>query len=163
MTGNGKNNEIIHFLILGNSKVHILRAIDYFDIKKAVIFTSENMMIENQPFIDEIEQNGVNVIKVVLLSPFEEKALENMSQKILKTYELYSNRGSSEVIAGLTGGTNLMALAMGMLCLSAGLKAHYVLNNEVNDLIEIDYFKKLWKNRDLSNLKDCILEGVADE
>ncbi|MDG6251405.1 hypothetical protein [Methanocalculus sp.] len=160
MTGADTASEPVHFLLLGNAKEHIFRAIEYFGIQKVVLFTSQHLMSENQPFIEQLEREGISVLETVFLDPFEHVALERMTQRMLEAYDLHSNGGAHRVIAGLTGGTNLMVLAMGMMCLAAGLKSHYVVHNETNDLIEIDFFSNLAQNMDLSEIQRSILPGA---
>lgn len=158
MTGVKKVTEPIHFLLLGTSKEHIFRTIEYFDAKNVVFFTSQNLMNENKPFIDEIEQNGISVLETVYLNPFEEKALEHMTQRITEAHDLHSDRGTNQIFAGLTGGTNLMVVAMSMVCLATGLQAHYVVNNETNDLIVISYFRNLPRDTTISQIQATIQE-----
>ncbi|WFN37441.1 hypothetical protein L1994_03360 [Methanomicrobium antiquum] len=159
MKDNKQKSKIIHFLLLGNSKEHINRVIEYYEIRNIVFFTSINLINENLEFIKDIKKKEINVLETVLLDPFEEKALENMTKKMLDAYSLYSNDGINHIIAGLTGGTNLMVLSMGMLCFSAGLKAHYVVNNENNDVITIDIFQNMVKNGDNIQIFKDLFKG----
>ena len=163
MTGVETISGPIHFLLLGNSKEHILRAIKYFKAQQVVFFTSQNLMSENRPFIDEIRKKGISVLETVYLDPFEEKALEHMSQRMGEAYDLHSAGGTHQIIAGLTGGTNLMVLAMGMVCLAAGLQAHYVVNNETNDVIEISFFRNLSPDTPVSQILTNIPGGPLNE
>lgn len=163
MTGVETTSGPIHFLLLGTSKEHILRTIEYFDAQQVVFFTSQNLMNENQPFIDEIGQKGVSVLETVFLDPFEEAALEHMIQRMKEAYDFHSRGETNQIIAGLTGGTNLMVVAMGMVCLAFGLQAHYVVNNETNDVIDISFFQNLPRNTSISEIQLNIPGGKPDE
>ena len=134
--------ESIHFILLGHSKTHIQRVVEYFKITKMVVFSSIELEDENQPFLEDLSSKGIQILEVVNLDPFEVKALENMIAVITEKYEVYSKRGKNPIITSLTGGTNLMVVAMALVASENRLKAHYVLNNESNDVIEIDYFQK---------------------
>jgi hypothetical protein len=138
-------SESIHFMLIGHSKTHVQRVVEYFKIKKMVVFISIELQKENQSFLEDLSSKGVEFLEVVPLDPFDTKALENMINVITEKYELYSNHGKLTVVTSLTGGTNLMVVAMALVASEKRLKAHYVLNNECNDVIEIDYFKKIKK------------------
>jgi len=133
----------IHFILLGHSKNHILMAIAHFKINKIVIFTSKELLEENLPFIQEIIPKSVQVLEVVELDPFEPQALENILLIISEKYKKYSAKGKIPIITSLTGGTNLMVVAMALVASEKRLKAYYILNNERNDVIEIDYFEHM--------------------
>ncbi|MCK5343148.1 MAG: hypothetical protein KAR20_07080, partial [Candidatus Heimdallarchaeota archaeon] len=44
---------------------------------------------------------------------------------------------------GLTGGTNLMAIAMSFVASLKNLRCHYIVKNQVDNIIEIDLFERL--------------------
>ena len=132
--------ESIHFILLGHSKTHIQRVVEYFKLKKMVVFSSTELEDENRPFLEDLSSKGIQILEVVHLDPFKVKALENMIAIITEKYEEYSKHGMDPIITSLTGGTNLMVVAMALVASEKRLKAHYVLNNESNDVIEIDYF-----------------------
>jgi len=143
MSDEHSQNIPIHFILLGHSKNHILAAIAHFKINKMVIFTSKELLEENLPFIQEIIPKSVQVLEVVELDPFEPQALENILLIISEKYRKYSGKGKIPIIISLTGGTNLMVVAMALVASEKRLKTHYVLNNESSDVIEIDYFERM--------------------
>lgn len=144
MTGIEPNNQqTIHFILLGNSKEHILQAIDHYSIQKMVLITSDTLYDENFPFIVNLQKNGIQILDVIVVNPFSCNCLENMINELLRKYEAVSNSGQIPVIFGLTGGTNLMAIAMSFVALMKNLRCHYIVKNQVDKIIEIDLFEKL--------------------
>ncbi len=144
MSGIESNNQnIIHFILLGNSKEHILHSIDHYSIKKMVLITSDGLYDENFPFIVSLQEKGIQIIDVIVVNPFSCSCLENMINEILCKYEAISCSGQLPVIFGLTGGTNLMAIAMSFVALIKNLRCHYIVKNEVDEIIDIDFFERL--------------------
>ncbi len=133
----------LHFLLLGHAKEHIRAVIDHYGIKNAVIFTSMELERENLPFIRSLEDEGIVIAEVINLEPFGQDALERMMVRILDAYRTHSGSGRTEFVVALTGGTNLMVVAMALVALMKGFPAHYVLNNGRNEVVEIDLFESL--------------------
>ena len=133
----------LHFLLLGHAKEHVRAVIEHYSIRNAVIFTSMELEGENLPFIRSLEDEGVLIAEVIYLEPFGQDALERMTARILDAYHTHSGSGRPEFVMALTGGTNLMVVAMAVVALMKGLPAHYVLNNGKNEVIEIDLFERL--------------------
>lgn len=150
----------IHFLLLGHAKEHIGTVIEYYNIQDAVIFTSKELEEENLPFIRSLHDRGITISEVIDLEPFGEDALEQMTKKILETYSVYSQSGRSEFVVGLTGGTNLMVVAMALVALMKELPAHYVLNNGKNEVVEIDLFERLASCSNREEMETWICAGV---
>ena len=130
----------LHFLLLGHAKEHVRAVIEHYSIRNAVIFTSMELEGENLPFIRGLHDEGVVIAEVINLEPFGQDALERMTARIL---DAYSGSGKTKFIVALTGGTNLMVVAMALVALMKGLPAHYVLNNGRNEVVEIDLFERL--------------------
>jgi predicted CDP-diglyceride synthetase/phosphatidate cytidylyltransferase len=151
--------QTIHFLLMGNSKEHILHAIDHYSIQKMVLVTSDTLYDENVPFIMDIQKRGIDVLDVMIVNPFSNDCMETMIQEILGRYEAISNTSQTPVIFGLTGGTNLMAIAMSFVALLKNLRCHYIVKNQVNKIIEIDLFERLEGAITCDQLKLDILIG----
>ena len=151
--------QTIHFLLMGNSKEHILHAIDHYSIQKMVLVTSDTLYDENFPFIMDIQKRGIDVLDVMIVNPFSNDCMETMIQEILGRYEAISNSSQTPVIFGLTGGTNLMAIAMSFVALLKNLRCHYIVKNQVNKIIEIDLFERLEGAITCDQLKLDILIG----
>lgn len=151
--------QTIHFLLMGNSKEHILHAIDYYSIQKLVLVTSDTLYGENIPFISDIQQRSIDVLDVIIVNPFSNDCLEAMIQEILGRYETISNSSQIPVIFGLTGGTNLMAIAMSFVASLKNLRCHYIVKNQVNKIIEIDLFERLEGTVTCDQLKLEVLIG----
>jgi hypothetical protein len=150
----------LHFLLLGHAKEHIGAVIEYYNIQNAVIFTSKELEEENLPRIKQLQDMGVTVSEVVYLEPFGQDALERMTKKILETYSAHSRSGQSEFVVGLTGGTNLMVVAMALVALLKGLPAHYVLNNGKNEIVEIGLFERLASCSNVEEMEAWICAGA---
>ena len=135
--------QTIQFLLMGTSKEHILHAIDHYSIQKMVLVTSVTLYDENIPFITDIKKRGIDVLDVVIVNPFSNDCLETMIQEILDKYEAISSSSQIPVMFGLTGGTNLMAIAMSFVALLKNLRCHYVVKNQVDKIIEINLFERL--------------------
>lgn len=144
MTGiETENASVIHFILLGNSKEHVIHAIDHYSIQKMVLVTSETLYDENIPFIANLQKRGFAVLDVIVVNPFSNDCLETMIREILSRYETISSSSQIPVIFGLTGGTNLMAIAMSFVALLKNLRCHYIVKNQVDKIIEIDLFERL--------------------
>ena len=133
----------LHFLLLGHAKEHIRVVIERYRIRNVVIFTSAELEEENLPFIQSLRDKEVVISEVINLEPFGQDALERMTARILDAYHIHSRSGRTEFVVALTGGTNLMVVAMALVALMKGLPAHYVLNNGRNEIVEIDLFERL--------------------
>ncbi len=141
MTGNNPL-KIVHFLLLGHSKDHIITVTEHFKPDAVVLFTSANLALENAEFIQELELKGLNVYEQVILSPFSEGAIESMTETILATHKKYAVKGST-IMMGLTGGTNLMVASMALAALQKGSLAHYCVNDDSGTILKIDTLQRL--------------------
>lgn len=151
------SDKTIHFILVGHSKEHIFFAVEYYSIKKMVIFTSDILHDENVPFIEELKERNVEVIEVVCLDPFKKDSLEKMTRLMLEKYCHYANDTDIDIISALTGGTNLMTISMALFALIKGIKCHYIIKPEQNELIELDFFQQLHKLKDVALMENAIL------
>jgi hypothetical protein len=147
-----KNNEpdVIQFLLLGSSQGHVLPVIDNYNTSKIVLFSSEDLKTETEDFSRQIEKEKGIQCEIILLDPFGSSSLFEMVKEILHKAEEYEKKKEELkpiIVAGVTGGTNLMAIAMALASLVKGWACHYVLKQikaDVNDFVlEIDIFKEL--------------------
>lgn len=155
MTG---NNNTIHFILMGNSREHLLYAINHYSINEMVVFTSENLYNENLEFIQELEKKGIIIADVVKLRPFDIDALRCMSCEMLKAYQRYSTKDIN-IAAALTGGTNLMVSAMVLFALLKGVQCHYIIKEPENKAIDIALLQELHSLDSLQAIENCLLEG----
>jgi CRISPR/Cas system-associated protein Csm6 len=146
----------LHFLLLGHAKEHVRAIIEHYSIRNAVILTSTELEEENLPFIQSLRDEGVAIVEVINLEPFGQGALERMTARILDTYHACSGTGRTEFVVALTGGTNLMVVAMALVALMKGRPAHYVLNNGRNEVVEIDLFERLAPCVDAAEMETLI-------
>ena len=152
----------LHFLLLGHAKEHVRAVIEHYSIRNAVIFTSMELEGENLPFIRSLQDEGVVIAEIINLEPFGQDALERMTARILDTYHIHSRSGRTEFVVALTGGTNLMVVAMALVALMKGLPAHYVLNNGRNEVVEIDLFERLAPYVDAEEVEAQIRAGGGE-
>jgi hypothetical protein len=144
------DRSIAHFILLGHSKEHVDHAIKKYGINRMVVFTSPDLYGENQAYIASLAENGVEVLEVVRLDSFKPDSLETMTTQILDCHKKY---GGFTIICGLTGGTNLMVIAMATAALLKGSRCHYVLNNSQNDVLDIPFFEELNSLNDLASIE----------
>lgn len=160
MIGAVPHEDAVHFLLLGHSREHILEAIDKFEIRSVVIFTSRNLLDESKAFTGMIEGRGTKVLELVALDPFDGKSIERMTREIIDRYDHHTTEQSKTIIAGLTGGTNLMAISMSLAALIRGMKCHYMAKSEDGVPMEIGLFEKLNKAGDIEAMMHLVTESV---
>jgi hypothetical protein len=158
MNNNISEDSTIHFVLVGHSKEHILFAVDYYSIKKMVIFTSDNLKEENIPFIEQLIEKNVEVLDEVSLDPFKKDSLQSMTRLILEKHSQYCVHENIDFISALTGGTNLMTISMALFALLKGTKCHYIVKSETNELIELDFFQHLHELKNIALMESAILE-----
>lgn len=141
MTGNNPP-KIVHFLLLGHSRDHIVTVTEEFNPDGIVLFTSADLALEHAEFIQELERKGLQVYEEIYLSPFSEGAIESMTEAILATHQKYAVKGNV-IVMGLTGGTNLMVASMALAALQKGSLAHYCVNDDSGTVLRIDTLQRL--------------------
>jgi len=141
----------VHFITIGHSKEHVVKCIDELAVGSIVVFTSVELQEDVATFVDQLDERGVRTLEIITIDPFRPTAIEDFVGQALAAYDRYSSQEEVEVITGLTGGTNLMAIGMGTLALLKGLRCHYVLNQEGGGTMEIDLFHRM---RDLMSRED---------
>jgi len=142
MTGKCEDISQIFFLNVGNSKEHAEKAIGELHIDKAVIISSIQLKDDVMDFIGSLTDRGVNVLETHYVDPFAPESMRDIISLILSIIERYSGHGV-EFVAGLTGGTNIMAVALGVVAMIKGFRCNYVLNKDDDFLLKIDIFKEL--------------------
>ena len=159
MTGNSKKN--LNIFLMGESTGHILYAVSELGIRDIVLVSSESTYNQNQVFLDLLGHMGVTIHERIEINPFAPDSIEVIYTRILETYEKFEQDGF-EITCALTGGTNLMAIAMGLAALVTGTKCHYVVyNNGENHLVNIESFAKIQNHSDLKNRKAFFQGGMS--
>lgn len=154
----GNNKEILNIFLMGESTGHISYAITELGVRDIVIVSSDSTFEQNKGFLDQLEQNGVKIHEKITVDPFAADSIMLISTRILEAYQKYHLEGF-EIRCGLTGGTNLMAIAMGLAALVTGAKCHYVgFKNNENHLVNISSFADIQKRIDFEDLK-LLLRG----
>lgn len=161
MTGNNPP-KIVHFLLLGHSRDHIVTVTEEFNPDGIVLFTSADLALEHAEFIQELELKGVNVYELVTLSPFSKGALESMTEEILTTYERYVTKGNT-VVMGLTGGTNLMVTSMALAALQKGCLTHYCVNDESKTVLSFNTLKRLSSSLNHQEFERILVRGDCNQ
>ncbi len=149
---------LVCFTTLGNATGHIRVAIEKLQPSELVIFTSSDLHDPARPVYKEIIDSGVSLRDIILLHPFEHGALEKMISRMLMAYQTYITKQSNSALVSLTGGTNLMAVAMGLFALIQGLDAYYVLNDSTHDIMPITLFESMNQLKTLSAMKTRLIE-----
>jgi len=142
MNKNGEKTSQIFFLNVGVSKEHVGKAIDTLQIEKTVIFSSIQLREETEDFTRSLTGRKVDVVEVHYVDPFTPESMRNIISLMLTTAKKYSAQGM-EVVAGLTGGTNIMAVALGVVAMMLKLQCNYILNKDDDFLLRIDTFKNI--------------------
>ena len=149
-------SERVHFITVGNSRDHLIKAIEGLGIGQLVLFTSPQLRSEVEGFCSESLPDSVRVLELVDVYPFSSNSIESMVHILILKHDQYSKTGHVKVVVGLTGGTNLMAISMGLFALIKGLPCHYILNQAEGNVIEIATFQELQKLGDLENISEYL-------
>lgn len=161
-TGEGERLKPIHFINLGHSKEHVIKAVESLDIQKMVIFTSPLVKEGSGEFLERLEGLGVEIVEVFVVDPFLQDSLRDTVRSLLRAHRKYSNGGRVEVVSGLTGGTNIMAIAMGIFSMLKGLRCHYVVSPPDDRVMEIALFEGIVGSMSIDELVERF-EGDDDE
>jgi hypothetical protein len=109
-------------------------------------------------FSKTLGETGPQVLEQINLSPFSDNALESMTAAILAAHKKYGTNGEL-ISVSLTGGTNLMVLAMALVAISRRLPAFYCVNNEEQTILSIDLLQNLSNNIDRLSFEKTITAG----
>ncbi|MDV0446406.1 hypothetical protein MsAg5_02390 [Methanosarcinaceae archaeon Ag5] len=148
----------IYLLNVGISKEHIEKAIMSLNIENVILFSSVQMKEDTISYAGHLKETGVNVLDMVFVDPFTETSVNEMIQSMLRIVDEYPS-DDIEIIAGLTGGTNLMAISLGIVAFIKGLRCNYVLNKDADFIIPIDTFEKLSPEMTLKDVEFYFKEG----
>jgi len=160
MTGN--NKKILNIFLMGESTGHISYAITELGIWDIVIVSSESTYEQNKGFLDQLEQTSIKIHEKITVDPFAADSIMHISTRIVEAYQKYHLEGF-EIRCGLTGGTNLMAIAMGVAALVTGAKCHYVgFKNNENHLVNISSFTDIKKRIDFNDLNLLLRRGSTN-
>ena len=125
--------ENIQILIVGNSHEHVFTVLNYFKPKKVILVSSSGIKDSTCDLAEKIRMTGTES-GIIWINPFTQQSIHNIINEILvKIKELREESKALEFYIGLTGGTNLMAIAAGFCAYILGLKGHYIVkdNNEI--------------------------------
>jgi hypothetical protein len=162
------NGPVIQFLLLGVSHGHIGPVINKLRTERVVLFSSENLKEETALVAKGLEKDNETPTEIVLLDPFGQNALFDMVKAILaKARQLYSGRTGKQrplIIAGLTGGTNLMTISMAMAALINGWQCHYVKkeDGQEDEILEFSLLNDLNRIYDLGTMATFFEKGDND-
>ena len=159
MIGKNDKAENIQFLIIGTSPGHIHSVIDAYPNNQYVFFTSSSMEQEAMDFLDDLIEKYQIHGDLSILHPFEQDSLFEMTKMIINKGKEYPENG---IVTGVTGGTNLMAIAMAVASLTQGWKCHYVSKGSgtgKDTIMEIEMFQELYAEFDLEKLSEYYFAG----
>lgn len=156
MTGNTK--KALNIFLMGESTGHISYVINELGIHDIILVSSILTFDRNKDFLGQLEQNGVCIHEKIEVDPFDKDSIVEISNKIIKIFKKYEKNGF-DITCALTGGTNLMAIAMGLAALVTGSACHYVVfNNGENRLVNITCFEDIQQQVCIGDL-DTFLGG----
>jgi hypothetical protein len=156
MTGNTKKP--LNIFLMGESTGHISYVIKELDLHDIILVSSIPTFDRNKDFLVQLEQNGIKIHEKIEVDPFDKASIIEISNKIIKIFKKYEKNGF-DITCALTGGTNLMAIAMGLTALVTGSACHYVVfNNGENRLVNITCFEDIRQQTGIGDL-DTFLGG----
>lgn len=151
MTGNTKKP--LNIFLMGESTGHITYVINELGLHDIIIVSSISTFDRNKDFLRQLEQNGVKIHEKIEVDPFDKDSIVEISKKIIKIFKKYKKNGFN-IACALTGGTNLMAIAMGLAALVTGSVCHYVVfNNGENRLVNITSFVDIRQQMHIGDLE----------
>jgi hypothetical protein len=157
MTGNTKKS--LNIFLMGESTGHISYVINELGIHDIILVSSIPTFERNKEFLLQLEQQGVRIHEKVIVDPFARDSIVEISKTILELYKKYEQNGF-DITCALTGGTNLMAIAMGLAALVTGSSCHYVVfNNGENRLVNITCFADIQKQMRFGDLETTLRGG----
>lgn len=156
MIGDDDSSNIVHFLLMGHSKEHLTKAVLEFRIQKMVIITTSDVAIDAKSFISSFIENGIEICEILEVDPFHDDSLQSLIVTLLDACDRHGQQSKKEIIIGLTGGTNLMAIAMGMVAMIRCLRCHYILPYPGQCAFDIELFKNFDPNCNLQQIESCL-------
>nr|MCS5534726.1 hypothetical protein [Candidatus Poseidoniales archaeon] len=113
-----------------------------------IFFSSTNLKKETETLVGKLKAIGISA-DIVFLRPFRNDSLQTMNKVIDNTYSRIRNKYDEmgvDYYMGVTGGTNLMVLAAGLVAVKQGIKILYAINpeyvesdgNATDPIIEVD-------------------------
>ena len=121
----------VHLMTMGITQDHVWPIIDRYKPRHIVLLSSRELAAETEELAVKIRENGIDTTEVVHLEPFAENALNGMIETIqmhLKRLKEQFRERNTTFYMGITGGTNLMVLAAGLVAINNGITLLYVLN-----------------------------------
>ena len=139
----------VHFITLGKTHENIWPLIERYIPSHVIFFSSSNLKEETETMVGKLKAiHGISA-DIVFLRPFRNDSLRTMNEAIDNTFSRikskYDEMGA-DYYMGVTGGTNLMVLAAGLVAVKRGIKILYAINpeyvesegNATDPLIEVD-------------------------
>lgn len=153
MTGESDSDSIVHFILVGHSKEHVLKAIDEFHITKMVMITTNDVIDQSRQFLASLSGLGVELCDIIEVDPFQENSLQDITSKLLDACDKYGQNGKTEIIAGLTGGTNIMAIALGNVSMIKRLRCHYIVSPPDPRVLRFDLYRGIDPNSSMAQIE----------
>jgi len=121
----------VHLMTMGLTQEHVWPIIDKYKPFHIVLLSSKELAVETEELAEKIRERGIKNAEVVHLEPFTNNALNDMVTTIqlhLERLEEQYKYSGPRFYMGVTGGTNLMVLAAGLVAINNGITLLYVLN-----------------------------------
>jgi|TARA_B100001964_G_C13791677_1_gene404757 hypothetical protein len=138
----------VHFITLGKTHENIWPLVERYIPSHVIFFSSTNLKKETETLVGKLKAFGISA-DIVFLRPFRNDSLRTMNKLIDNTYSRikskYDKMGA-DYYMGVTGGTNLMVLAAGLVAVKRGINILYAINpeyvesdgNATDPIIEVD-------------------------
>ncbi|QEE14497.1 hypothetical protein DSAG12_00310 [Promethearchaeum syntrophicum] len=125
----------VQILVVGRSHAHILKVLKLKHPDKVILIVSKKLKDQNEELYLNLKKKQNN-LEIIHVNPFHRDFLPQMITHYIHIYQkLKVVNPSAEVQIGLTGGTNLMAIAAGISAMLLGIEAHYFVKGKVKPLI----------------------------
>ncbi len=119
----------VHLLLVGQSKGHIIKILEMFEPIHIELFTSSELLQDVSEFVGSISSyEGTYHISVI--PSFTENSVFSGISIIYSRYKIIKSRFPRiKIYFGITGGTNTMAVEMGLTAVMTEEPIHYVVRD----------------------------------
>ena len=139
----------VHFITLGKTHENIWPIVERYGPSHVIFFSSSNLKEETKNLVGQLKAiHGIEA-DIVFLCPFNKDSLRTMNEVIDNTYSRITSKYDgmgADYYMSITGGTNLMVLAAGLVAVKRGIKILYAIKpeyvesggNATGPIIEVD-------------------------
>ena len=130
-----ENCDNIQFLIVGMAHDHIFKIIHHFQPLKLYLISSFEMEDSIKILNDQVKELNI-LTQIIWINPFKKDSIQQITNQIIWSAKKEMIEDPNiKIYIGLTGGTNLMAIAAGYSAMILNAESHYVLKDKDEILI----------------------------